>query len=98
MFPHMPPAAQNGRNGILPPAGTAFLRANKVQGYHSPPQLLRFQSSSSSSGTEGSIASSHAPSHASSQTSLGAQERGTPKLDGLNQLSRAAELLNNRRC
>jgi len=72
----------------------------RFQGYHSPPPaLLRFQSSSSS-GTEGSIASSHASSlassHASSQTSLGVQERSDPKLDGMSALVRAGEIVNRR--
>ncbi|EFQ26250.1 HMG box protein [Colletotrichum graminicola M1.001] len=71
-----------------------------TNGYHSPPPaLLRFQSSSSS-GTEGSIASSHASSlassHASSQTSLGVQERSDPKLDGMSALVRAGEIVNRR--
>ncbi|KAK1843326.1 hmg box protein [Colletotrichum chrysophilum] len=94
-FPAGPPPPLQEQKSMFPHMPT--VAQNGRNGYHSPPQLLRFQSSSSSSGTEGSIAPSHAPSHASSQTSLGAQDRSTPKLDGLNQLSRAAELLNNRR-
>ncbi|WYZ34674.1 hypothetical protein EsH8_I_000950 [Colletotrichum jinshuiense] len=67
-----------------------------LNGYHSPPPaLLRFQSSSST-GTEASLASSHASSHASSQTSLGGQERGDPKLDGMSALVRAGEIVNRR--
>ncbi|WQF77986.1 Putative sterile alpha motif domain, High mobility group box domain-containing protein [Colletotrichum destructivum] len=68
----------------------------RFQGYHSPPPaLLRFQSSSSS-GTDGSMASSHASSHASSQISLGVGERSDPKLDGMSALVRAGEIVNRR--
>ncbi|CCF47205.1 HMG box protein [Colletotrichum higginsianum] len=84
-------------NGILNHSSHSFPQGlMRFQGYHSPPPaLLRFQSSSSS-GTDGSMASSHASSHASSQISLGVGERSDPKLDGMSALVRAGEIVNRR--
>ncbi|OHE95767.1 HMG box protein [Colletotrichum orchidophilum] len=87
-----PVGAINGTHG-QPKQGFPQ-RLMRFQGYQSPPALLRFQSTSST-GTEGSNVS-HASSGASSQTSLGVQERSDPKLDGMSALVRAGEIVNRR--
>ncbi|KAK2002215.1 HMG box protein [Colletotrichum falcatum] len=101
VFAGKPQSSHGAMNGTHNHPSHSFPpKLMRFQGFHSPPPaLLRFQSSSSS-GTEGSIASSHASSHASSyassQTSLGVHERSDPKLDGMSALVRAGEIVNRR--
>ncbi|KAF6813928.1 HMG box protein [Colletotrichum sojae] len=85
-----PPYGQDQKPVFAPPLQGHHGARN---GYHSPPPaLMRYQSSSSSSGTEGSLPSSHA----SSQTSLGLHERSNSKYDGMDALLNASKLLNRR--